>query len=201
LDWNEIGKLGLWGGDLRNALKTMAYGHKSPGLVDIKTSIDAQELSVKACLSLVEQPDGSIRIQTHPFQEKPDFDKPFMGVKFTDEDIKQFQQTGNGGRVFDLERKPGGEKVPSLVLLDKLTNRFEAVAVADINIPKTLKNAPLSYVQQERLKMGQSVLVEGMDKKVKPGEELGKIDRVIQYNAANRNFDFRFTDEQRKQHR
>lgn len=201
VDWKEAEKLGISGDDLRDALKAMAYGHKSPGLVDIKANIDGQDITVKARLSLEQQPDGSIKIQTHPKQEQPDFDKPFMGVKFTDEDIKQFQQTGNGGRVFDLEPVPGGEKVPSLVSLDKMTNRFEAMAVADINIPQTLKNAQLSEEQRGKLKAGEGVLVEGMDKKVKPGEEPSKIDRIIQYNAANRNFDFRFTPEQREQHR
>ena len=201
VDWKEAEKLGISGDDLRDALKAMAYGHKSPGLVDIKTEIDGKELTVKARLSLEQQPDGSIKIQTHPKQEQPDFGNPFMGVKFTDEDIKQFQQTGNGGRVFDLEPVPGGEKVPSLVSLDKLTNRFEAMAVADINIPQTLKNVQLSEQQQNALKRGEGVLVEGMDKKVKPGEEPSKIDRIIQYNAANRNFDFRFTEEQQQQRR
>ena len=201
VDWKEAEKLGISGDDLRDTLKAMAYGHKSPGLVDIKTEIDGQEFSVKARLSLEQQPDGSIKILTHPKQEQPDFDKPFMGVTFTEKDIEQFKQTGNGGRVFDLELAPGGEKVPSLVSLDKLTNRFEAVALSDIYIPQTLKNAPLSEEQQNGLRRGEGVLIEGMDKRVKLGEEPSKINRIIQYNAANRNFDFRFTPEQREQHR
>ncbi len=201
VDWKEAEKLGISADDFRDALKAMAYGHKSPGLVDIKANIDGEEITVKARLSLEQQPDGSIKIQTHPYQQQPDFDKPFMGVQFTHKDIEQFKQTGNGGRVFDLEPVPGGEKVPSLVSLDKLTNRFEAMPLSEINIPQTLKNAPLSEEQQGKLKAGEGVLVEGMDKKVKPGEEPSKIDRIIQYNAANRNFDFRFTPEQREQHR
>ncbi|MDL2255325.1 DUF3945 domain-containing protein [Parabacteroides sp. OttesenSCG-928-K15] len=201
VDWKEAEKLGLSGNQFQETLKAMAYGHKSPGLVDIKTEIDGQEISVKARLSLQEQPDGSIKIQTHPFQEKPDFDKPFMGVQFTEKDIEQFKQTGNGGRVFDLDPVPGGEKVLSLVSLDKLTNRFEAQPLSEINIPQSIKNAPLSGEQQEALKRGEGVLVEGMDKRLKAGEEPSKIDRVLQYNVANRNFDFRFTPEQREQHR
>jgi hypothetical protein len=201
VDWKDAEKLGISADDLRDTLKAMAYGHKSPGLVDIKTEIDGQEFSVKARLSLEQQPDGSIKIMTHPKQEQPDFEKPFMGVTFTEKDIEQFKQTGNGGRVFDLEPVAGGEKVPSLISLDKLTNRFEAVALADIYIPHTLKNAPLSEEQQNGLKRGEGVLVEGMDKRIKPGEEPSKIDRIIQYNAANHNFDFRFTEEQRQQHR
>ena len=116
VDWKDAEKLGLSGDQLQDTLKAMAYGHKSPGLVDIKAEINGQEITVKARLSLQEQPDGSIKIQTHPFQEQPDFESPYMGVKFTPEDIEQFKQTGNGGRVFDLEPVPGGEKIRNLTI-------------------------------------------------------------------------------------
>lgn len=201
VDWKDAEKLGLTGEGLQDTLKAMSYGHKSPGLVDIKTELDGKEVSVKARLSLEQQPDGSIKIQAHPFQEKPDFGNPFMGVQFTDKDIEQFKQTGNGGRVFDLEPVAGGGKVPSLISLDRLTNRFEAMPLSEINISATLKNAPLSEDQQAALKRGEGVLITGMDKRLKAGEEPSKIDRVVQYNAANRNFDFRFTPEQQEKHR
>lgn len=200
VDWKDAEKLGLSGDQLQDTLKAMAYGHKSPGLVDIKAEIDGQEITVKARLSLQEQPDGSIKIQTHPFQEQPDFESPYMGVKFTPEDIEQFKQTGNGGRVFDLEPVPGGEKIPSLISLDKLTNRFESVPTSEIKIGPTIKNAVLSQEQITTFEHGGSILIKGMDKRVKPGEEPSKIDRIGQFNAANRNIDFRFTPEQIQQY-
>lgn len=199
LNWKEVEKLGLSGESLQDALKAMVYGHKSPGLVDVKPVIEGQEFPMQARLSLEQHPDGSLKIQTHPKQEQPDFEKPFMGVLFTEQDKEQFQKTGHGGRVFDLEPVAGGEKVPSLLSLDKLTNRFEAMALKDIHIPQTLKNAPLSHEQQQGLKEGKAVWIEGMDKKVKQGEQPEKIDRFVQYNAANKNFDFKFSDEQRQQ--
>lgn len=200
LDWKEVEKLGLSGDKLQDALKAMVYGHKSPGLVEIKPVIDGQELPMQARLSLEKQED-SIKIITHPpKQEQPDFEKPFMGVAFTEQDKEQFQKTGHGGRVFDLEPVAGGEKVPSLISLDKMTNRFEAVALKDIYIPQTLKNAPLSPPEQQQgLKEGKAVWIEGMDKKVKQGEQPEKISRFVQFNAANKNFDFKFSDEQRQQ--
>ncbi|WP_320973869.1 DUF4099 domain-containing protein [Dysgonomonas capnocytophagoides] len=198
LDWKEVEKLGLSGEKLQDALKAMVYGHKSPGLVEIKPVIEGQELPMQARLSLEKQED-SIKIVTHPKQEQPDFEKPFMGVVFTEQDKELFQKTGHGGRVFDLEPVAGGEKVPSLISLDKMTNRFEAVALKDIYIPQTLKNAPLSPEQQQGLKEGKAVWVEGMDKRVKQGEQPEKISRFVQFNAANKNFDFKFSDEQRQQ--
>ena len=153
---------------------------------------------MQARLSLEPQKDGSIKLVTHPKQEQPDFDKPFMGVAFSEQDKEQLQKTGHGARVFELE--VNGEKIPSVISLDKLTNRLEAVPLSEINIPQTLKNAPLSPEQQQGLKEGKAVWVEGMDKKVKPGEEPQKIDRFVQFNAVNKNFDFKFSDEQRQQH-
>ena len=200
LDWKEAGKLGLSGESLQDALKAMSYGHKSPGLIEVRMEIDGRELQAKARLSFEQQPDGSIKIQTHPYQEKPDFEKPFMGVLFTPDEQKQLTTTGHGGRIFELEMTPGGEKVPALVSLDKITNRFEAVPLSEIQIPKVLKGVELSDRQQEGLKSGQGVLVENMDKKQRPGEEPGgKITRIVQYNAVNKNFDFLFTPEQRQQ--
>ncbi|KAA6339717.1 hypothetical protein EZS27_012376 [termite gut metagenome] len=201
LDWKEADKLGLSGESLQDALKAMSYGHKSPGLIEVRMEIDGKELQTKARLSLEQQPDGSIKIQTHPCQEKPDFEKPFMGVQFTEAEQEQFQQTGHGGRIFELEMTSGGEKVPALVSLDKITNRFEAVPLSQIQIPKVLKGVELSDKQQEGLKSGQGILVENMDKKQRPGEEPGgKITRIVQYNAVNKNFDFLFTPEQRRHH-
>ncbi|GHT37181.1 hypothetical protein FACS189435_1640 [Bacteroidia bacterium] len=117
---------------MQDALKAMSYGHKPPGLIEVRMEIDGQSLQAKARLSFEQQPDGTIKIQTHPFQEKPDFEKPFLDVMFSPGDRKQLTATGHGGRVFELEMTPGGEKVPALVSLDKITNRFEAVPLSEI---------------------------------------------------------------------
>lgn len=94
LDWKEIEKMGLSGDSLQDALKAMIYGHKSPGLVEVKPMIDGQEFPMQARLSLEQQPDGSLKMQTHPKQEQPDFEKPFMGALFTEQDKEQFPKTG-----------------------------------------------------------------------------------------------------------
>jgi len=198
LNWKEVEKLGLSGDSLQDALKAMVYGHKSPGLLEIKPVIDGQEFPMQARLSLEKEANGSIKMATHPKQEQPDFDKPFMGVIFTEQDKNEFLKNGNGGRVFELE--VNGEKVPSLISLDRLTNRFEAKPQSEISIPQTLKGAVLSPEQQQGLKDGKAVWIEGMDKKVRQGEQPEKISRFVQYNAANKNFDFKFSDEQRQQH-
>lgn len=108
-----------------------------------------------------------------------------MGVLFSLDEQKQLTTTGHGGRVFELEMTPGGEKVPALVSMNKITNRVEAVPLSEIQIPQKLKGVELSQEQQDGLKNGQGVLVENMDKKLRPGEEPGgKITRIVQYNAV-----------------
>jgi hypothetical protein len=76
VDWKDAEKLGIPTDSLADTLKAMVYGHKSPGLVDIKTEVDGKEYSVKARLSLEQQPDGSFKVQAYPKQEQLDFEKP-----------------------------------------------------------------------------------------------------------------------------
>ena len=201
VDWQKVDNLGVPPAALDSAFKSMLWGHKSPDLVDIKPTLNGQECPAQARVSLEVKPDGCIEPVIHPKQEKPDFDKPFMGVTFSKEDIDSFKHTGHGGRVFDLEKTPGGEKIPSLVSLDPKTNRFEAVAVADIHVGETLKGAKLSAEQQDGLRSGKAVWVEGMEQRVKnPGDEPKTMNRFVQFNAANKNFDFKFSPEQKQAH-
>ncbi|MDR1683414.1 MAG: DUF4099 domain-containing protein [Candidatus Symbiothrix sp.] len=155
LDWKEVEKLGLSGEKLQDALEAMVYGHKSPGLVEIKPVIDGQELPMQARLSLEKQEDG-IKIVTHPKQEQPDFEKPFMGMVFTKQDKEQFQKTGHGGRVFDLESVAGGEiwvysKQGGVQLnredFDKLCNK-EPVFIKDMESQKPKQQADTSGAQK-----------------------------------------------------
>ena len=197
---SEYQKYGIKPENLEGELKAMSYGYKSPHLVDINPNIEGVDYPMKARLSLEEQTDGSLKFVPHPQQQQVDFEKPYQGIILPNDVVERLLATGNGGRAIELEPTPG-EKVLSLVSLDKLTNRIEAVALKDINIPQILKNAPLSPEQQHGLKCGIPVWVEGMDKRVKQGEKPQKISRFVQYNAANKNFDFRFSDEQRQQYK
>ena len=206
IDWKQVDNLNIQPQDLEGALKAMLWGHKSPNVVDIKIIAGGQEYPMQARLSLETKPDGTVQPVTYPKQEKPDFDKPFMGVTFTKEDIENLKNTGNGNRIFELEKTPGGEKVPSLVSLDPKTNRFEAIAAADVNIPKILKGVELSEEQQNGLAEGRAVWIEGMTQRArpgqepKPGEEAKTIDRFVQFNASNKNFDFKFSPDQQQAH-
>ena len=189
---SEYQKYGITPENLESELKAMSYGFKSPRLVDIKPDIEGVEYPMKARLSLEEQQDGSLKFIPHPQQQQVDFDKPFQGIMIPDDVKESLLATGNGGRVVDLE-PVAGEAVPSLVSIDKLTNRLEAVPLDKLTVSQNLKGAELSPEQQQALTEGKKVLVEGMTSKQTMGtDNPRKFDAYVQFNAAKGGYDFSY---------
>jgi len=179
--------------DIEGELKAMSYGYKSPHLVDINPEIEGVDYPMKARLSLEEQPDGSLKFIPHPYQHQVDLEKPFQGIMLPNDVKENLLTTGNAGRVVELEPHTPGEKVPSLVSIDKLTNRLEAVPLDKLVISQNLKGAELSPEQQQALKEGKKVLVEEMTSKKTMGtDHPRKFDAYVQFNAAKGGYDFSY---------
>jgi hypothetical protein len=190
---SEYQKFGIKPEDLKDELKAMSYGYKSPHLVEINPNIEGEGYPVKARLSLEEQPDGSLKFISHPYQQQPDLDKPFQGIMLPDDVKKNLLETGNAGRVVELEPHTPGEKVPALVSIDKLTNRLEAVPLDKLTVSQNLKGTELSPEQQQSLKEGKKVLIEGMTSKNTIGtDNPKKFDAYVQFNAAKGGYDFSY---------
>ena len=189
---SEYQKYGIKPENLENDLKAMSYGYKSPHLVDINPNIEGVEYPMKARMSLEEQADGSLKFIPHPYQNLVDLDKPFQGIMLPNDVRESLLTTGNAGRVVELEPRPG-EKVPSLVSIDKLTNRLEAVPLDKLTVSQNLKGAELSPEQQQALKEGKKVLVEGMTSKTTMGtDNPRKFDAYVRFNAAKGGYDFSY---------
>jgi len=187
---SEYQKYGIKPENLEGELKAMSYGYKSPHLVDINPNIEGVDYPMKARLSLEEQPDGSLKFISHPQQQQVDLEKPFQGIMLPNDVKENLLATGNAGRVVELEPKPG-EKVPSLISIDKLTNRLEAVPLDKLTVSQDLKGVELSPEQQQSLKEGKKVLVEEMTSKKTIGtENPRKFDAYVQFNAAKGGYDF-----------
>src|SRR5574344_425222 len=190
---SEYQKYGIKPENLEGELKAMSYGYKSPHLVDIKPEIEGVEYPMKARLSLEEQSDGSLKFVPHPQQQQVDLDKPFQGIMLPDDVKESLLATGNAGRVVELEPHTPGEKVPSLISIDKLTNRLEAVPLDKLTVSQNLKGVELSPEQQQALKEGKKVLVEGMTSKKTIGtDNPRKFDAHVQFNAAKGGYDFSY---------
>lgn len=189
---SEYQKYGIKPENLEGELKAMSYGYKSPHLVDINPNIEGVDYPMKARLSLEEQPDGSLKFIPHPQQQQVDLDKPFQGIMLPNDVKENLLATGNAGRIVELEPKPG-EKVPSLISIDKLTNRLEAVPLDKLTVSQNLKGAELTPEQQQALKEGKKVLVEGMTSKNTIGtDNPRKFDAHVQFNAAKGGYDFSY---------
>ncbi|MDU1892788.1 MAG: DUF3945 domain-containing protein [Dysgonomonas sp.] len=189
---SEYQKYGIKPENLEGELKAMSYGYKSPHLVDINPQIEGVDYPMKARLSLEEQPDGSLKFTPHPYQQQVDLEKPFQGIMLPNDVKENLLATGNSGRVVELEPRPG-EKVPSLISIDKLTNRLEAVPLDKLTVSQNLKGVELSPEQQQALKEGKKVLVEGMTSKNTIGtDNPRKFDAYVQFNAAKGGYDFSY---------
>ena len=189
---SEYQKYGIKPENIEGELKAMSYGYKSPHLVDINPNIEGVDYPMKARLSLEEQPDGSLKFIPHPQQQQVDLDKPFQGIMLPNDVKENLLATGNAGRIVELEPKPG-EKVPALISIDKLTNRLEAVPLDKLTVSQNLKGAELSPEQQQALKEGKKVLVEGMISKNTIGtDNPRKFDAYVQFNAAKGGYDFSY---------
>lgn len=190
---SEYQKYGIKPDNVEGELKAMSYGYKSPHLVDIKPEIEGVEYPMKARLSLEEQADGSLKFVPHPQQQQVDLDKPFQGIMLPDDVKESLLTTGNAERIVELEPHTPGEKVPSLISIDKLTNRLEAVPLDKLTISQNLKGAELSPEQQQALKEGKKVLIEGMTSKNTIGtDNPRKFDAYVQFNAAKGGYDFSY---------
>jgi len=194
INWKQGESLGINRQALEEAgqLKAMLYGHKSPALNHLSFTIEGINFDTQARLSLKEMPDGTYNFQPHSYLKSPELDKPFLGAMLLEEDRENLKQSGNAGRVIELEPVQG-QKVPSLISLDKLTNRLEAVPVEKLNFPQSLKGVEFTPEQIKDLKEGERILVEGMTaKSSRDAENPKKFDAYIQFNAAKGSFDFSY---------
>jgi hypothetical protein len=194
VDWSQLDRLGVTREMLEKtkSLDAMLNFQKSPVLLPIVTKFDDVTLRTDARLSFREAPDGKLSVAIHALRKEPELEKPYFGVKFSEEDKKNLLTTGNLGRVIDAEYKQG-EKTPVYLSLDKLTNELVAIRADKIKIPESIKGVQLDEKQKQALSEGKSVLVEGMTSK--NGKEFSA---NIQVNADKRSIEFRF-DNQPKQ--
>ena len=197
INWGQLEKLGVTREMLeaQGNLKAMLNWHKSPNLIQVNPTYEGIAFQVQARLSFDENPDGSIWLKADSYQPAPTLDIPFHGATLTEEDKKNLLETSNAGRIIELTGDKG-EKIPSFVSLDKVTNRLEAIPVANVAFKDTLKEAPLSPEQLQSLYEGKKTLVEGMtSKNDRP------FDGYIQFNAAKGSLDFSYDGLDRNKYR
>ncbi len=163
INWEQLGELGITKEKLEKSgsLEPMLNWQKTPVLVTIKTEALGEAVYSDARLSFREDAEGNLKLRIHNIRNAPELNFPFMGATFTQEDKDNLRQTGNAGRLIEIEPKEG-MKMQAFISVDKLTNELVAVNAERIKIPEEYKGVKLSEEQKKDLSEGKVVYVEDM---------------------------------------
>ncbi|WP_455658831.1 DUF3945 domain-containing protein [Phocaeicola faecalis] len=191
INWEELKKFGLSREYLmeRGLLDQMLKGYKTNQLVPISMNFGSAVLRTDARLSFQQSAGGPIVLGIHGIRQKPELERPYFGHIFSDEDKKNLLETGNMGRVVELKGR-NGEYIPSFISIDKLTNEVVAMKAENVFIPRELKGVELTQQEQDDLREGKKVFIEGMISN--SGKEF---DAHIQVNAERRGIEYIFEND------
>lgn len=187
--WDKIAELGLDREKLEEigALESLLKGYKTPMLVPILCNNGEAVSQIDARLQLRIDDDGELIVKVHRVCKKVDFRKKFNGHKFTKEDRINLLDSGNMGRVVDLIDTVTGEKIPSLISLDKLTNELIPLRMEFVRIPHVLCGVRLDFEQKQTLRDGKSLFIENMLSK-----KGSLFSPIVQFNADRQWVEFLF---------
>ncbi len=189
IDWETMNNLGLSKERLEKAgvLDTLLRGYKTNILMPISLNLGTAVTRMDARLSLQPGENGDAVVAIHGMRKEPNLNNPFFGHEFTKEDKENLLKTGNMGRVVDLTNPKTGEKIPSIISIDRLTNEVIALRQDWMKIPNEIKGVVLNEGQKQELLEGKSLYLKGMISK--KGEAFSA---DVQYNADKRFVEFLF---------
>ena len=191
INWEQLKNFGISREYLqeRGLLEQMLKGYKTNQVVPISMNFGSAVLRTDARLSFQQSMAGEVVLGIHGIRQKPDLDRPYFGHIFSDEDKRNLLETGNMGRVVELKGR-NGEYIPSFISIDKLTNEVVAMKAENAFIPREIKGVELTEQEQNDLREGKKVYVEGMI--AKSGNEFNAF---IQVNAERRGVEFIFEND------
>ena len=192
VNWEALEKIGVSKASLeqQGLLDSMLKGYKTNKLVPLTLTLTSAKVKLDARLSFIAMPDGQIGLGIHGIRKEPELERPYFGHIFTEEDKKNLRETGNMGRVAELNLN-GGTYTPCLISIDKNTNELVAVRQENVYIPNEVKGIKLTADEINALKEGKPVYVDGMtSKNGKP------FDATLQYSAERRGLEFIYPESQ-----
>ena len=193
VNWEELEKVGISKASLeqQGLLDSMLKGYKTNKLVPLTIHLSGLlTAKLDARLSLIPQQDGQVGLAIHGIRKEPQLERPYFGFNFNEEDKKNLRESGNMGRVADLNLR-GNTTEPCLISIDKNTNELVAVRQEHVYIPNEIKGVTLTPDEIQKLKNGEQIFVDGM--KSNQGKEFNA---NLQYNAERRGIEFIFPKDQ-----
>ena len=134
--------------------------------------------------------NGKVGLGIHGIRKEPQLERPYFGHIFTEEDKKNLRESGNMGRVAELNLR-GGTTEPCLISIDKNTNELVAVRQEHVYVQDEVRGVKLSPDEIQTLKNGGQVFVDGMISN--KGKEFSA---TLQYSAERRGLEFIFPKDQ-----
>ena len=191
-DWNALEKIGVSKASLEQEglLDSMLKGYKTNKLVPLTLTLDAATIRMDARLSLIPMQNGQVGLGIHGIRKEPQLERPYFGHIFTEEDKKNLRESGNMGRVAELNLR-GGTTEPCLISIDKNTNELVAVRQEHVYVQDEVRGVKLSPDEIQTLKNGGQVFVDGMISN--KGKEFSA---TLQYSAERRGREFIFPKDQ-----
>ena len=187
VDWKMLENLGLSKEKLEQSgeLDKILNWQKT-NLLPIAIPVGDITIHTEARLAFRTDEEGKISLAVHSLRKEPQFDFPYMGHKFSNEEKETLLATGNLGKTIEVMPK-NGEPFSAYISIDPQTNELIALRADRISIPQEIKGVTLSDGQYKDLVEGKAVKVEGMTSKN------GKsFDATLQVNAEKKGIEFIF---------
>ncbi len=179
LDRNKLERIG--------ALEFLLKGYKTPMLIQVPLSDGYSVSMVDARLQLRLDDHGEVVVRIHRLLEKWDFNKKFMGHRFTKEDELNLLNSGNMGRVVGLFDPWTDKVIPGLISMDRLTNELIPLRINLVRIPAVICGVTLNLEQVKILRDGKPFFIENMLSKK------GRLfSAIVQFNTDKQWIEFLF---------
>ena len=135
-------------GDLN---KMLNYGKSN--LITVHPAFGGEQLETAARLSFKKGEDGSVSLVPHLIRRDANLEQEYKGHTFSEADKSALKNYGNMGRVVDL-LNDRGERVPSIISIDRQTNEITDLPVRRLRIPEKIGNTELTKQEQDMLRAG-----------------------------------------------
>ena len=186
INWQELEE--RWGvkrdeleksGDLQ---KMLNYGKSD--LVKVTPNFDGEAFELDARLSFKKDGEGNVSLVPHFIRKEQKLDE-YKEHKFSDDDRKNLRETGNLGRVVDIEDRETGEIIPSYISIDRKTNEITDIPANKVRIPERIGKTEITKQEQDMLRAGLPV----RDKLIERNDGR-KFVTTLQVNVEQRGVEF-----------
>ena len=186
INWQELEE--RWGvkrdeleksGDLQ---KMLNYGKSD--LVKVTPNFGGEAFELDARLSFKKDGEGNVSLVPHFIRKEQKLDE-YKEHKFSDDDRKNLRETGNLGRVVDIEDRETGEIIPSYISIDRKTNEITDIPASRVRIPERIGKTEITTQERDMLRAGLPV----RDKLIERNDGR-KFVTTLQVNVEQRGVEF-----------